>query len=129
MIKRLEQFRSEADGIQAALNEPVLDGTPFVLVMHDGKNSLVYGELYPDQIGREGVAHKVGFRLQRRFDLCGCFCFDFAKASEHAERMNQEFSGQGLTVIPLHRREWLRGELRQLKSAIELLESSLANLK
>lgn len=129
MIKQLEQFRSEADGIQAALNEPVLDGTPFVLVMHDGKNTLVYGELYPDQIGREGVPDKVGFRYQRRFDLCGCFCFDFAKASEHAERMNQELSVQGKTVIPLHRREWLRGEPRQLKSAIVLLESSLSNLK
>lgn len=127
MIKNLEQFRSEADAMQASLDAPVLDGTPNILVMDDGKNTLVYGELYPDQI-KPGSTDKIAFRYQRRFDLCGCFCFEPARAEELAARINATLA-PGQKVRVMHRRDWILGELTKLKQSILLLETALGNLQ
>lgn len=119
----LAKFIDARTELQARFDVPVLDGTPFLLVLdrpedQDRPLSLrpVYGELYPDMTNNTPTAGKYGFRFQRRNDLCGCVSY----SEESASRKVQQIIPQ-LPVKAVHSREWLRDNLAGVQKSINML--------
>lgn len=127
--KQIDDFRAIEKGLQSEIDCAVLDGTPYLLELvtpqDDGSSfRMAYGDLYPDQIS---TARTKGFRLQRRFDLCGCFLYCFKSAKESCIAMNNElavthagqFRSPYCTIT--HRRDWFLSEIASLRKTVSYL--------
>lgn len=91
--------------LQNESRSPVLDGTPFLVVMPaEGWSMhhwLVLGAPYKDQAPAQG---QWVFRLQRGFDLCGALCSSEESAKAKVAKLAQRDPSQRFAV--LHRRDW-----------------------
>lgn len=90
--------------LQNASRAPVLDGTPFLVVIPSEGWSmhhwLVLGAPYDDQAQSQPWV----FRMQRGFDLCGALCSSEESAKQKVAKLALREPSKQFAV--LHRRDW-----------------------
>jgi hypothetical protein len=104
VTKSLAEFEVILNQMTARQNAPVLDGTPFILVIpvKDAPMAhwLVLGKPYDDQ---NALASSYVFRMQRTFTLCGCLSMSEESARTRAAELSKKLDPN---VTFIHSRDW-----------------------
>lgn len=118
VTKSIAEFEVILNDMTARLNAPVLDGTPYLLVIPQAGNPmshwLVLGSPYSDQNCKAPYT----FRMQRGFHLCGCLSMSEESARKRAASASKEL---GREVTFVHSRDWFADSREQVIIAINHL--------
>lgn len=132
-----QKFADAIATLERELTSNILDGTPYALFIPSsddaGAFKLMYGKTYPDQLAKHSTDETIGgneysFRLQRRFDLCGCLLMSDESSARNVGRAIKLEDGKTVLVERIHRRDWMREELAGLKRSLEHVKLALSKL-